>query len=514
MDKDRSEQIAPAEFWPVEPPKPDVSFVTAVGKMIYYGADMAIGANDTLPTEPPPAEYYDIVKLILVAWEDVERVKHQLVGFLGFDPTASPPCSGETYTFKYGKEGTPPGAISAGMTFVHENRRTWLVVFAPGPMGRSRNQDHTFMVMPDIRGGNPKFRQRMLDRCDRQIQRDLAQCVMDKRRLDWSDIPFQHGKALLDTYEITGDSRYFDEVIDRTDEMLADVPDYPSSHTQMPTPVLVRLYEMTGQEKYLAPVAPLVDASLDEPEFRPGERGFLQTQEFMHADTYRVMKTELAGGAGTYADCIATHYMPAMLTAKALGRQKQMADLVAMAIKEAQRHLRDPETGLFYQSILGRRQERKCIPGHGTSWGLFAIGLILEAFDKDHSEYPAVLRIYQDLADAAARVQTPNGAFRCLLDIPAMPASSLYTPKIGCALLRAARMGFLSDEFRIRGLKAWEAIKLKTFQGGRLGDGSGSPVMSEYDAYFHTLTTENYNYTLRGNVWPLHIVNEVLRLGM
>ena len=73
----------PAEFWPVEPPDPDVSFVKAVGKMIYYGADVAVGENDALPTEPPPPDYYDAVKLILVAWEDAERIKHRLHGFLG-----------------------------------------------------------------------------------------------------------------------------------------------------------------------------------------------------------------------------------------------------------------------------------------------------------------------------------------------------------------------------------------------------------------------------------------------
>ena len=505
--------IAPAEFWPVEPADPDVSFVKAVGKMIYYGADVAIGENDTLPTEPPLPEYYDTVRLILVAWEDMERVKHQLAGFLGFDPAASPPCSGETFTSTFGKKGMPAGSpLAAGLTFVHENRRTWLAVLGQGPMGHLKTPEHIFLVMADIRSGHPAFREKMLGRPDDRLQRDLAESVMRSRRLDWGDIPFQLGKALLDTFEITGDSRYLDEAIERTDLMLANVPNHPSSHTQMPTPLLTRLYEITGDEKYLAPVKRLVDACLEEPEFRPGERGFLQTQEFMHMDTYSALKKEIPGGAGTYADCIATHYMPAMLTAKTLGRERELADLVAMALKEAQRHLRDPKTGLFHQSVLGPLQKRKCISGHGSMWTLYAMGLILEAFPKDHPELPGLVQILRDLANAVARVQTPEGAFRALLDVPAMPMSSLYTPSIGCALLRGARMGFLSGASRAAGLKAWEAIKLRTFRGGRVGDSSGNPVMAEYDAYFHTATIQNYDYSLPKNFWPLHHVNEVLRL--
>lgn len=497
----------PAEFWPVEPPDPDVSFVKAVGKMIYYGADVAVGENDALPTEPPPPDYYDAVKLILVAWEDAERIKHRLHGFLGFDPAASPPWTGKLRGGEVTREGVP-----AGLTFVHENRRTHLAVLGPRPMGDPKTPEHIFLVMADIQSGHSAFREKMLSRPDERLQRDLAESVIRSRRLDWGDIPFQLGKALLDTFELTGDVRYLDEVIERTDLMLANVPEYPSSHTQMPVPLLVRLYEMTGEDKYMAPAGKLVDKCLEEPEFRPGDQGFLQTQRYMHPETYAALKKEIPGGAGTYVDCIATHYMPAMLTARALGREREMADLVAMTLKEAMRHLLDPETGLFHQSILGHRQNKKGICGHGSMWTLFAMGLILEAFPRDHPDQPGLVRILRDLAEAVGRVQTPEGAFHCLLDVPATPLSSLYTPAIGCALVRGARMGFLPDSARACGLKAWEAIKLRTFRGGRVGDSSGTPVMAEYDGYFHTMTTENYDYSLPKNFWPLHHVNEVLRI--
>lgn len=131
------------------------------------------------------------------------------------------------------------------------------------------------MVMTGIRGNSDVHRHKMLDRSDEQLQRDLADSVVRSRCVDWGDIPFRHGKALLDAYELTGDQRYHDEVIDRTEEMLANVPDYPSSHSQMPTPILTRLHEVTANSKYLAPVRQLVDAVIDGPDFRPGEQGFL-----------------------------------------------------------------------------------------------------------------------------------------------------------------------------------------------------------------------------------------------
>jgi len=56
---------------------------------------VAIGPGDVLPTEPPIS--YDGIRLIIVTWGDIERVKHTLHGFYGFNPAASPPFSGETY---------------------------------------------------------------------------------------------------------------------------------------------------------------------------------------------------------------------------------------------------------------------------------------------------------------------------------------------------------------------------------------------------------------------------------
>ena len=129
-------------------------------------------------------------------------------------------------------------------------------------MGDPKTPEHIFLVMADILSGHSAFREKMLSRPDERLQRDLAESVIRSRRLDWGDIPFQLGKALLDTFELTGDVRYLDEVIERTDLMLANVPEYPSSHTQMPVPLLVRLYEMTGEDKYMAPPGKLVDKCL------------------------------------------------------------------------------------------------------------------------------------------------------------------------------------------------------------------------------------------------------------
>jgi len=225
-------------------------------------------------------------------------------------------------------------------------------------------------------------------------------------------------------------------------------------------------------------VRQLVDAVIDGPDFRPGEQGFLQTQDFMVPETYAVMSEELVG-AGTYGCLMVTRYMPAMLTAKALGREREMADLVAMCVREQRRHLCDPETGLFYQSIMGYQQQPKGIPGHGTAWTLYALELILEAFPTDHQAHWDLVRILQELADATAKVQTEEGAFLALLDIPAMPVSTLYTGMIGCAFLRAARMGYLRDEFRQRGLQTWAVLQHKVFRCTQIGEGAGMPPMSE-----------------------------------
>ncbi len=502
MTNTLADSIRPAELWFVEPPEPSPAFTHAVGYMLYHGADLAIGESDALPTEPPDTP--DGIKIIVVEWDDIERVKHKLNGFAGFRPDQSPPFSGDTFQEKY------RGA--SGLTFVHENRRLWLAVMGPQVLHTQRSLDKVCMVMAGARGNNQPHRRKMLARPDERLQRELADGVVRARRVDWGDIPFQHGKALLDTYELTGDRRYYDEVIDRAEEMLANVPEYPSSHSQMPTPIFVRLHGMTGDERYLAPVRPLVDAVLDGPDFRRGECGFLQTQDFMVPETYAVMARERAG-AGTYGCLMVTHYMPAMLTARPLGREAEMADLVAMCVKEQRRHLLDPQTGLYFQSIMGHQQVPRGNPGHGTAWTLYALELILEVFPTDHPERADLVEILRELAEATARVQTDEGAFRTLLDIDVMPVSTLYTSMIGCAFLRAARMGYLSDHFRIHGLRTWPVLKHKVFRGAQIGEGAGMPPMSEYASYFHRQTRMNLDYTGGGgSFWTLHVVNEVLRL--
>ncbi len=161
---------------------------------------------------------------------------------------------------------------------------------------------------------------------------------------------------------------------------------------------------------------------------------------------------------------------------------------------------------------MGHQQRPKSIPGHGMAWTLYALELILEAFPAKHAERDDLLTILQELAEATAKVQTPEGGFRTLLDIDAMPISTLYTSMIGCAFLRAARMGFLPDEFCDRGLKTWDVLKQKVFRGSQIVTGAGMPPMSEHASYFHRQIRQNLDYTEGGSFWTLHVVNEMLRL--
>ena len=90
--------------------------------------------------------------------------------------------------------------------------------------------------------------------------------------------------------------------------------------------------------------------------------------------------------------------------------------------------------------------------------------------------------------------------------------STLYTSMIGCALLRGARMGYLRDEFRERGLRCWSVLKHKVFRGAQIGEGAGMPPMSEYSSYLHRQNQMVLDYKQGGSFWSLHVVNEVMRL--
>jgi unsaturated rhamnogalacturonyl hydrolase len=144
---------------------------------------------------------------------------------------------------------------------------------------------------------------------------------------------------------------------------------------------------------------------------------------------------------------------------------------VARQFLLAARHLRDPATGLFYHGWDATRSQPWADPktgmsrvfwGRAVGWYLMAALDVLDDLPKTHRDRAELIRITQQLADAAAAVQDPvSGVWWQVLDQPnrdhnylEASASSMFT----YAFAKGARVGILPASFRARADRAFDGM--------------------------------------------------------
>ena len=125
--------IKPAELWIVRPPEPPETWTTMMGYLIYHGVDFVFGDGDTLPSEPP--DDLEGIQCILVWIEDLDRIKGNLRGFRDFNPDADDPLNYERESYISQQKNREKQRAWWAQLYLHENNRTWLVVYGHECMG-------------------------------------------------------------------------------------------------------------------------------------------------------------------------------------------------------------------------------------------------------------------------------------------------------------------------------------------------------------------------------------------
>ena len=138
---------------------------------------------------------------------------------------------------------------------------------------------------------------------------------------------------------------------------------------------------------------------------------------------------------------------------------------------------------------------------------------LLDYFPTDHSGYGEVLSIFRELCEDAATFQGEDGSFHSILNYHWTPYCVHYTSWLGHAFLRGARKGYLDEVFVEKGLKAWEATKMRSFQGRVIGLAAGTPVSRRMGYYLYRYGVMRLEKCLPGNAQPLFLLNEVMRLS-
>ncbi len=134
---------------------------------------------------------------------------------------------------------------------------------------------------------------------------------------------------------------------------------------------------------------------------------------------------------------------------------------VAHEILLVARHLRDPQTGLYFHGWDEARRQPWADPltglsqsfwGRGMGWYAMALVDVLEVLPQDYPERDALVQVLQDLARAVENVQDPvTGLWYQVLDQPNRKANYLEASASTMfiyALAKGVRMGLLDPSYR------------------------------------------------------------------
>ena len=263
--------------------------------------------------------------------------------------------------------------------------------------------------------------------------------------------------ALLSLYEITGEQEYFDFVesfisafVEEDGSIRTLKPDGHALDDVNEGRVLFALYEATGKEKYRKAADLLHGFLLRQPRTAEGSwwhKQIYPDQVWLDglymAQPFSALY-EKHFGAGDYSD---------LLRQFALVRD----------------HMRDEKTGLYYHGYDASRRAFWCDKATGLSanfWlraiGWFSVALadlceILPAGDAS-SLREIFARLMEDLVPFA---DPDTGMYYQVVDRSDIPENYLETSgssMIAYAMLKGARLGVLSPEFRDRGRKTFEGI--------------------------------------------------------
>ena len=267
-------------------------------------------------------------------------------------------------------------------------------------------------------------------------------------------------QGLLNLWYNTGDGRYFTYVQHLTDNLVsADgrLQNYKQEGYNLDNilcgPVLLRLYQTTGQEKYYKAASNLQRQLREQPHSSEGNS--------WHKKKY----SEQLWLDGTYM------VQPFFAAYAVLSHEDSVFAGIARQFALLESYTRDRETGLFYHGWDESRQQKwaRNQSGHSANFwaramGWYGMALVdaLEQFPAGHPGRKDLLAILTRYAIAIQKAQDPiSGCWWNMLDKPneggnflEVSSSCMFT----YALAKGVRLGYLPETYRIMAEKAYQGI--------------------------------------------------------
>ena len=156
---------------------------------------------------------------------------------------------------------------------------------------------------------------------------------------------------------------------------------------------------------------------------------------------------------------------PILAKAGALTGERKYFDMAARHLRFMEKLDLRPD-GIYRHSPL-----TDAAWARGNAFPALGLALTLSDFPASHTDFPELLRAYQQHLAALAKFQDPDGLWREVVDEPASYPEFSATAMIATAMLIGIHRGWLdSRSFQPRVDKAWEAIVKRVGSQGRLID--------------------------------------------
>lgn len=290
-----------------------------------------------------------------------------------------------------------------------------------------------------------------------------AETVMTRHPQTHAEWDYTAGLVLLAVDEVgrrTGDPRFAAYVTRNMERMVGqdgsirtyDREEYNLDQVNQGK-LLFRLFERTGDARYRLAAEELREQLRHQP--RTTEGGFWHKQVYPHQMWLDgiYMASPFLAQYGTVA-----------------GDTAALTD-AARQVLLIGRHTRDVATGLFYHGWDESRTQAWADPKTGLSpsfWGRavgwYAMGIVdvLDWLPTGHPDRDAIIRLFQQLAQAVASVQDPvTGLWYDVLDQPNRAGNyheASVSSMLVYALAKGARLGYLAPQYRAIAVRGYDGI--------------------------------------------------------
>ena len=284
--------------------------------------------------------------------------------------------------------------------------------------------------------------------------------IMQGLKSNWNYIDGCMIKAILEMYAIKKDEKYLkfaDDFIDCKVHEDGTIEGYDVQELNIDNvnagKTLFELYDLTGKEKYRKAIDLIYSQIEQMPRTKEGN--------FWHKHIYPNQ---------VWLDGL---YMcqPFYMEYETRFHDKKNYDDIFSQFENVVANMRDPKTGLYYHAYDSSRQMFWCdqVTGLSQNFWLRALGwysmALLDTLDKADPDcgapYENLKVVFRELIDAMLMYQDESGMWYQVVNLGGMEKNYLETSGssiMAYALLKGVRLGFLPEEYRSFGSKAFHGI--------------------------------------------------------